>query len=135
MSFGGFTPLRLLTSYRCFKRRQCLHLQCQQSTETLLVLFHHKQDGIPILQKVSNYVPADIPLTYHKTAILKKYRCEKLKSVRVQASLFWDVTQRKLVVADFRRTIYRFHLQGPSSRHFGTTYWSHIHGSSSPRIL
>jgi len=37
--------------------------------------------------------------------------------MRLRSLLFWDVTQRWVVV---------------SYRRFGTTYWSHLHGSSSP---
>ena len=50
--------------------------------------------------------------TSHKTAMFKNNRCEKLISVWVQASLFWDVTQRKLLVTDVSKD----NLSVPSSR-------------------
>jgi hypothetical protein len=67
-AFRVFTSDRLVTSYRCFERWQCLHLQCQQSTKTLLVLFHHEQDGIPILQNFGSYLSlvTDFRRTTHR---------------------------------------------------------------------
>jgi len=38
--------------------------------------------------------------------------------VQVKSSLFWDVTQHRVIVIYW---------------HFGTTYWSHLQQSCSPR--